>query len=94
MIIIIAIIKIVILIVTDSYIIIKSKDNDNDDEKNAQNKDNIEKNYKKNQKTSTITTNKTLITDKNLAGEERKKYLLHPNYKKATLSNMQRKHFL
>ena len=33
--------KIVILIVTDSYIIIKSKDNDNDDEKNAQNKDNI-----------------------------------------------------
>ena len=47
MIIIIAIIKIVILIVTDSYIIIKSKDNDNGDEKNAQNKDNIKKNYKK-----------------------------------------------
>ena len=30
----------VILIVIDSYIIIKSKDNDNDDENNAQNKDN------------------------------------------------------
>ena len=42
--------KIVTLIVTDSYIIIKSKDNDNDDEKNAQNKDNIKKNYKKNKK--------------------------------------------
>ena len=91
---IIVIIKIVILRVTDSYIIIKSKDNDNDDEKNAQNKDNIKKNYKKKQKTNTITTNKTLITDKTLAGEERKKYLLHPNYKKTTLSNMQRKHFL
>ena len=30
----------VILIVIDSYIIIKSKDNDNDEENNAQNKDN------------------------------------------------------
>ena len=54
----------------------------------------LKKIIKKKQKTSTITTNKTLITDKTLAGEERKKYLLHPNYKKATLSNMQRKHFL
>ena len=59
------IIKIVILIVIDSYII-KSKDNDNDDENNAQNK----------QKTNTITTIKTLITGKTLTGEEReKKYL-------------------
>ena len=39
------IIKIGILIVTDSYIIIKSKDNDNDGENNAQNKDNNKKNY-------------------------------------------------
>ena len=41
-----------------------------------------------------MTTNKTLITDKTLTGEERKKgtYLLHPNYEKTTLSNMQRKH--
>ena len=31
--------KIVQLIVIDSYIIIKSKDNDKDDENNAQNKD-------------------------------------------------------
>ena len=77
------IIKIVILIVIDSYMIIKSKDNDNDDENNAQNK----------QKTNTITTIKTLITDKTLTGEEReKKYLLHPNYQKTTLSNMQCKH--
>ena len=60
------IIKIVILIVIDSYMIIKSKDNDNDDENNAQNK----------QKANTITTIKTLITDKTLTGEEReKKYL-------------------
>ena len=62
------IIKIVILIVIDSYMTIKSKDNDNDDENNAQNK--------KKQKTNTITTIKTLITDKTLTGEEReKKYL-------------------
>ena len=54
----------------------------------------LKKIIKKKQKTNTITTNKTLITDKTLAGEERKKYLLHPNYKKTTLSNMQRKHFL
>ena len=60
------IIKIVILIVIDSYMIIKSKDNDNDDGNNAQNK----------QKTNTITTIKTLITGKTLTGEEReKKYL-------------------
>ena len=39
----------------------------------------------------TITTSKTLITDKTPTGEERKKYLLHPNYEKTTLSNMQRK---
>ena len=53
----------------------------------------IIKNYQKKQKGNTITVNKTLITDKTLAGEERKKYLLHPNYKKTTLSNMQCKHF-
>ena len=53
----------------------------------------IIKNYKKKQKGNTITVNKTLITDKTLAGEERKKYLLHPNQKKTTLSNMQCKHF-
>ena len=53
----------------------------------------IIKNYEKKQKGNTITVNKTLITDKTLAGEERKKYLLHPNYKKTTLSNMQCKHF-
>ena len=53
----------------------------------------IIKNYQKKQRGNTITVNKTLITDKTLAGEERKKYLLHPNYKKTTLSNMQCKHF-
>ena len=49
-----------------------------------------------NKQTNTITTNKTCITDKVLSGEEREKkkitYLLHPNYKKTTLSDMQRKH--
>ena len=34
-----------IVIVIDSYIIIKNLDKDNDDEKNAQNKDNNKKNY-------------------------------------------------
>ena len=53
----------------------------------------IKKIIKKNKQTNTITANKTLITDKTLTGEERKKtYLLHPNYEKTTLSNMQRKH--
>ena len=54
----------------------------------------IKKLFKKKQKTNAMTTNKTLITDKTLTGEERKKgtYLLHPNYEKTTLSNMQRKH--
>ena len=35
----------------------------------------------------------TLITGKTLTGEERQKntYLLHPDYEKTTLSNMQRK---
>ena len=36
------------------------------------------------------------MTNKTLTGEERERkkttYLLHPNYKKTTLSNMQRKH--
>ena len=45
---------------------------------------------------TTITTNKTLITNKTLTGEEKKSnnntYLLHPNYEKTALSNMQRKH--
>ena len=31
------------IIIIDSYIIIKSKDNDNDDENNVQNKDNSKK---------------------------------------------------
>ena len=49
----------------DSYITIKSKDNDNDDENNAQNKDNNNNNNKKKpKKTNTIATNKTLITEK------------------------------
>ena len=40
------------------------------------------------------TTNKTLITDETVTGEEKNNntYLLHPNYEKTTLSNMQRKH--
>ena len=38
----------VILIVIDSYIIVRNKDNDNDEENNAQNKDN--KKYLKNKK--------------------------------------------
>ena len=59
---------------TDSYIIIKNKVNDNDDENNVQNKDKKNKINKKNKK-QTITTNKTLITDKTLPGEERKKNL-------------------
>ena len=97
---------IIILIVINSYIIIKDNDNDNNDGNNAQNKDN--KKYLKEIKkespcewsfltiTITITTNKTLITGKTLTGEEKKTnnntYLLHPNYEKTTLSNMQRKH--
>ena len=41
----------------------------------------------------TVKTNKALITDKTLTGEEKKKtYLLHPNYEQTFLSNMQRKH--
>ena len=82
------------LIVIGSYIIIKSKDNDNDDGNNAQNKDDDKKIIKKKQKTNTIRTNKTLITDKETyrAREKKNTYLLHPNYEKTTLSNMQRKH--
>ena len=37
----------------------------------------IIKKYLKKQKTNTIRTNKTLITDKTLAGEERKKILIY-----------------
>ena len=97
---------IIILIVINSYIIIKDNDNGNDDGNNAQNKDN--KKYLKEIKkespcewsfltiTITITTNKTLITGKTLTGEEKKTnnntYLLHPNYEKTSLSNVQRKH--
>ena len=40
-------IMIVILIVINSYIIIKDNDNDNDDENNAQNRDNKKYIYKK-----------------------------------------------
>ena len=78
---IIIIIIIVILIVINSYIITKDNDNDNDDEDNAQNKDN--KKYIKKQsssewlfltKTISLTTNKTLITDKTLTGEGEKMY--------------------
>ena len=45
-------------------------------------------------KTNTITTNKTLIYNRQntYRGREKKKtYLLHPNYEKTTLSNMQHK---
>ena len=42
--------------------------------------------------TITITTNQTLITDKTITGNEKKTYLLHPNYEKTTLSVMQHKH--
>ena len=66
----------------------EKKDDDKDDEYNVQNKDNKKI-------CITITTNKTLITDKTLTGKEREKkntYLLHRKYEKATLSNMQRKH--
>ena len=50
---------------------------------------------KNNKQTNTITTNKTLIYNRQntYRGREKKKtYLLHPNYEKTTLSNMQRKH--
>ena len=73
-------IMIVILIVINSYIIIKDNYNDN-----AQNKDN-KKYLKKKKKTPcewsfltitiTMTTNKTLITDKTLAGEGKKTIIL------------------
>ena len=46
-------------------------------------------------KKKTKTTNKTLIYNRQntYRGREKKKtYLLHPNYEKTTLSNMQRKH--
>ena len=92
-----------------SYIIIKKKIyNDNDDENNGQNKDNnnnkntIKRKAKKqkktkNKQTNIITTNKTLIYNKQntyMRREREKKitYLLHPNYKKTTLYNTQRKY--
>ena len=46
-------------------------------------------------KNNNKTTNKTLITDETLTGEAKKNnntYLLHLNYEKTTLSNMQCKH--
>ena len=49
---------------------------------------------KNKKKTNTITTNKTLIYNRQntYRGREKKKtYLLHPNYEKTTLSNMQHK---
>ena len=101
MIIMIMIIIIAIIVIIKIVILIKSKNNDNDDENNMQIKDDNNnkkiikkaKKKKKKQKANTITTNKTLITDKTLTGEERKtKYLLHPNYEKTALSNMQCKH--
>ena len=64
------IIIIVTLILIDSYIIIKNKDNDNNDENNAQNKANNKKNIKKKQKGNTITTNKTC------RGREKKNYYI------------------
>ena len=54
-----------------------------------------ENNNNNKKKTNTITTNKTLIYNRQntYRGREKKKtYLLHPNYEKTTLSNMQRKH--
>ena len=83
-----------ILIVKNSYIIIKDHDNDNDDENNAQNKDN--KKYLKILKKQSlcewsfltikilVATNKALITNKTLSREGKKTnnntYLLHQNY--------------
>ena len=54
----------------------------------------IKQKLSKKKKKNTITIYKTLITDKTLTGgrEKKKTYLLHPNYEKTTLSNMQRKH--
>ena len=52
------------------------------------------KEKKSKKKTNTITTNKTLIYNRQntYRGREKKKtYLLHPNYEKTTLSNMQHK---
>ena len=45
----------------------------------------------------TVPTNKTLIKEKTVTGEEKEKtnnntYLLHPKHEKTTLSNMQRLH--
>ena len=59
-----------------------------------QNKDNNNNNKNIIKKTNTITTNKTLIYNREntYRGREREKKLLHPNYKKTTLSKMQRKH--
>ena len=48
---------IVILIVINSYIIIKDNDNDNDDENNAQNKDNTKHIHKKVESMSMIFLN-------------------------------------
>ena len=65
----------------------QNKDNNN-------NKNIIKKKQKTNKQTNTITTNKTLIYNREntYRGREREKKLLHPNYKKTTLSKMQRKH--
>ena len=53
-------------------------------------------NKKTSKQTNTITTNKTLIYNRKSTYRERERekitYLLHPNCKKTTLSNMQRKH--
>ena len=65
----------------------QNKDNNN-------NKNIIKKTTTTKKKTNTITTNKTLIYNREntYRGREREKKLLHPNYKKTTLSKMQRKH--
>ena len=54
----------------------------------------LKKQQQQKKKTNTITTNKTLIYNREntYRGREREKKLLHPNYKKTTLSKMQRKH--
>ena len=66
----------------------QNKDNNNN------NKNIIKKTTTTKKKTNTITTNKTLIYNREntYRGREREKKLLHPNYKKTTLSKMQRKH--
>ena len=87
--------KIAILIVIDSNIIIKGKGNDNHDENNAHNKDkNKKKIIKKKTKNKYNENQENTYNRQNTYSGRQKKttYLLHPNYEKTTLPNMQRKH--